>query len=496
MGSLEPRIGTFPMSATVLDRLAERIHAFGPAKVTAQAVALSRQAITDTIGVTLAGAAESCATLLLQTPGVAEAPGPCTLLGTARTASALDAALFNGTASHALDYDDFSQPMGGHQSAPLVAPLLALGEQRRLTGDQLIRSYIVGVETEVRLARSVNFHHYDKGWHPTATMGVFGAAAAAGHMIGLSPVRLTVALGIAASFASGVKANFGTMVKPLHVGQCARNGLLAALLAEAGYDANPAVMEHQQGFFNAFNGPGHFDPGAIFKDWADPLEVTGRSMGLKQFPCCGSTHPAIAMMLALRREVGIVPEDVTAIEIMPHPRRLPHTDNPNPQTPLQAKFSVQYVVARALVGGAVRIADFEGQAHFDPRIQALLPKIVARPHPEMADDAAAQFGAEVRVTLNDGRTVARRVDNLPGRGVDNPMSDEEMWTKFQDCACRVLPNHAIMPLFERLETFETLPDVADLTRLMATRLPADTPAYVPGAVPVAAVHCNALAKTA
>ena len=117
---------------------------------------------------------------------------------------------------------------------------------------------MVGVETEIRLARSVNFHHYDKGWHPTATMGVFGAAAAVGHMIGLDAERLSVALAIAASFASGVKANFGTMVKPLHVGQSSRNGLLAALLADADYDANPAVLEHKQGFFNAFNGPGNY----------------------------------------------------------------------------------------------------------------------------------------------------------------------------------------------------------------------------------------------
>jgi 2-methylcitrate dehydratase PrpD len=206
---------------------------------------------------------------------------------------------------------------------------------------------VVGVETEIRLARSVNFHHYDKGWHPTATMGVFGAAAAVGHMIGLDAERLSVALAIAASFASGVKANFGTMVKPLHVGQCARNGLLAALLADAGYDANPAVLEHKQGFFNAFNGPGNYAADKIFEHCGDPLKITGKTIGLKQFPCCGSTHPAIAMMLALRQEERIHADDVAKIEIMPHPRRLPHTDNPSPQTPPQAKFSVQYAVARA-----------------------------------------------------------------------------------------------------------------------------------------------------
>src|SRR6516164_9320861 len=126
-----------------------------------------------------------------------------------------------------------------------------------------------------------------------------------------------------------------------------------------------------RGSFNAFNGPGNYAADKIFEHWADPLEITGNTMGLKHFPCCGSTHPAIAMMLALRQEKGIRADDVAKIEIMPHRRRPPHTDNPSPQTPLQAKFSVQYAVARALLDGAVCISDFEGDAHFDTRIRPL-----------------------------------------------------------------------------------------------------------------------------
>ena len=261
------------------------------------------------------------------------------------------------------------------------------------------------------------------------------------------------------------------MVKPLHVGQCARNGLLAALLADAGYDANPAVLEHKQGFFNAFTGPGNYDADKIFEHWADPLEITGKTMGLKQFPCCGSTHPAIAMMLALRQEERIRADDVAKIEIMPHRRRLPHTDNPSPQAPLRAKFSVQYAVARALLDGAVRIANFEGDAHFDTRIRPLLARTTAFAHPDMADDADAQFSAEVRVTLNDGRVLSRRVDDMAGRGGDHPMSSEELWEKFDDCARRALPKEDIMPLFERLETLEKVADIRAVTRLLVKRPP-------------------------
>ena len=454
---------------TLLQGLAARVHAFGPAQMTPQAVSLARTAIIDTLAVTLAGVDEPCVANLLRVPGVAEAAGPCTLFGTDRKTSALDAALVNGVASHALDYDDFSQPFGGHQSAPLVSPLFAIAEQRRLSGAQLLQSYVVGVETEVRLARVVNFHHYDKGWHPTATLGVFGAAAAVGHMIGLDEAQLTTALAIAASSASGLKAAFGTMVKPLHVGQCCRSGLLAALLAEAGYDANPAALEHTQGFLNVYNGPGLFNADRLLDGWANPLEVTSDEMGLKQFPCCGSTHPAVSMMLALREQEGIAPADVEHVDVLPHRRRLKHTNNADPRTPLAAKFSVQYAVARALLDGAVRLRHFEGEAHLDPAVRAVMDRIAAAPHPDMPDDSAEQFGAEVRVRLKDGRIVARRVNGMVGRGGSNPMSSEELWEKFYDCGRRTLPKQDMLPLFERLESLEKVEDVSVVARMLAKR---------------------------
>src|SRR6202011_6053482 len=160
---------------------------------------------------------------------------------------------------------------------------------------------------------------------------------------------------------------------------------------------------------------------------------------LKQFPCCGSTHPAIAMMLALRQQEGIRADDAAKIEIMPHSRRLPHTDNPSPQTPLRAKFSVQYAVARALLDGVVRIADFEGDAHFDPCIQALLARTTAFPHPDMADDADVQFSAEVPCARRHARPPPRPARDRAGRGGAHPMASEELWEKFDDCARGALP---------------------------------------------------------
>src|SRR5262249_10361452 len=149
-----------------------------------------------------------------------------------------------GTASHALDYDDVSGVLGGHHSATVTAPIFALGEELKASGKQILAAYVIGVETEVRLARAVNFHHYDKGWHPTATLGTFGAAAACAHLFRLDVAQTARALALAASFASGIKANFGTMTKPLHVGHVGRNGLFAALIAARGFESNPAALEH------------------------------------------------------------------------------------------------------------------------------------------------------------------------------------------------------------------------------------------------------------
>ena len=457
-------------------RLAEKICGFSADNVTELARKRARHSIIDTVALTLAGIPEPCTQILLKTAGIARGPGEALIFGTDRRTSALDATFVNGTASHALDFDDFSGVFGGHQSVPLVAPLIALGEERKVSGQKLMLAYLVGVEMEIKLARAVHYHHYDKGWHPTSTLGTIGAAAAAAYLMKLGPQRTATALAIAASLSSGLKANFGTMTKPLHIGQCGRNGLMAALLAEAGFDANHLAYEHQQGFFNVFNGPGLFDMEKALADWWHPPEIEQKGIALKQFPCCGSTHPAIALMLELRREENIRAGDVAHIQILPNGRRLRHTNTPRPATSLQAKFSVQYIVARALLSGAVRLKDFEGEAHRDPEIMRLLDVTDAEPHPEMTDNPDQQWGAEIVVTLKDGRKVSRRVDNMVGRDGDHPMTNEELWEKFDDCARRTLPREQVAPLFERLETIDAVTDLHQITRLAQVSRLHDRPA--------------------
>lgn len=442
---------------TLIEQIAEKIVAIRYEDLPPEAVVWAKAAILDTVGVTLAGAGEDCARIVAKTLG--SAPGACLIFGGDRRASALDAALINGTAAHALDFDDVSNSLGGHPSAPIVPPLFALAETNDRTGADFIAAYVAGFETETRIARGVHYHHYEKGWHPTATLGVFGATAACCHLMRLDKEQTAQALAIAVSLASGVKANFGTMTKPLHVGHTARNGLFAALLANDGYTANNGALEHKQGFLMVYNGEGNFDADAILKDWGNPYDVTRPGPGFKQYPCCGSTHPPLDALLALRGEHELSADRVVRIDSWTHPRRLAHTNRPDPKSGLDAKFSVQYCLARALLQGQIRLEDFEGDAHDDRAVRALMTRIHAAPHPSAANSNEMALGAEVRVTLGTGEVLTKKVGAAAGRGPDNPLPQRALAVKFLNCAGRALPRDAAARLQEMLDTLETQPSV-------------------------------------
>ncbi len=444
--------------------IAQRIHALHYEDITPAALDWTASAFVDTIGVTLAGISEDGPRILLRVPGIAAAPGPALILGTNRRTSVLDAALVNGVASHALDYDDVAGSMGGHPSVMLVPALIPLAESLGSSGRDLVLAYVVGFETACRIARGVHHHHYDKGWHPTATLGIFGTAAAAALLLRLSIEQTAIALGMAASFAAGLKANFGTMTKPLHVGHGIRDGVFAALMAQQGFTANPGAFEHKQGFLDVFNGPGTYDTARILDEWYDPFECGGAAdPGLKPYPCCGSTHPSIGRMIDLAHRHDLKPEQVAHVTVLPNARRLPHTNNPDPRTPLAAKFSMQYCVARALVDRSVKLADFEGDAPFDPTVRALMQRLDARPHPDMLQD----WGTEIIVETTDGQRFASRLDDYPSRGpAGDPMTHAELWTKFADCAERSLPRAGLSTLFDTLMGIASLASVHDLTSLL------------------------------
>ena len=431
------------------------------------AVHWAKVGILDTVGVTLAGSREDAPRRVAAALDLAS--GPSLLFGQARRVGTLDAAFVNGTASHALDFDDCNNTLGGHPSAPVLSALFALADELGVGGRDFVLAYVAGFEVETKLGLAVNFHHYIKGWHPTATLGTFGAAAACARLMNLPAERIAVALALAASFASGLKANFGTMAKPMHVGHSARNGVLAARLAHAGFTANAHdVFEHEQGFLDVFNGPGTYDAQRALDAWAAPLDIVTPGIAIKQYPCCGSTHPAIDAMLDLVDRRRIAPDDVARIDAWIHARRLKHTNRPRPDSPLDAKFSLQYVLARALIDRRVGVADFEPASYRDARIQALLPRIHVAPYDATQFARENHFGGAVRVTLRDGTVETARVEQALGRTSDNPVPPDRLRRKFAACAATVLREDAVEPVAAAIARIEALDDMRELTNLLMT----------------------------
>jgi 2-methylcitrate dehydratase PrpD len=262
------------------------------------------------------------------------------------------------------------------------------------------------------------------------------------------------------------------MTKPLHVGHASRNGLIAAQLAREGFTSSEDAFEHRQGFLNVYNGAGNFDAAAATRAWADPFDIVEPGIAIKQYPCCGSTHPAIDAMLMLVAEHGLTPELVERVISRTHPRRLQHTNRPQPKSALDLKFSVQYCVARALAQGRVVLSDFEWDAYADPSIQAVMKKVTAEPDP-LADQQPDHFGAEVVVELRDGRRVSKRVARAAGRTSANPLPDERIEAKFLDCAAHALTNDASERALAALWQVERIEDISAFTSQIEAGLKPD-----------------------
>jgi 2-methylcitrate dehydratase PrpD len=449
---------------TLALELAKRINALRYEELPPEAVHWAKVGILDTVGVTLAGARDEMTRIV---GGVlASGAGASLVFGTNRRVSALDAALINGTASHALDFDDCNNTIGGHPSAPILPGLFALTDDVGAGGRDFITAYVAGFETECKVALGVHFHHYTKGWHPTATLGVFGSAAACAKLLKLPEDKVAIALAIAASLASGIKANFGTMTKPLHVGHCTRNGLFAALLARDGFTANDGAFEHKQGYLNVFNGEGNYDTGKILPGWGKPFDIVKPGIAIKQYPCCGSTHSALDAMLRLVREHKPAADDIERVDVWTHTRRLEHTNRPDPKSDLDAKFSVQYCMARALLDRRISIEHFEGKAHEDAAVRKLLPRVHAAPYTTAQFPADNHFGAEVKVSLRGGKILGAKVDQPFGRTSDNPLPASLLREKFEDCAARAVPRERIAPLYSAIQGFENLKDAREVAAII------------------------------
>jgi len=456
-----------PSGPSVIEQLATYASGETFAKLPEATVRAARRAILDTLGVMLAGTREDTAgrarALIEHRRGNDEA----TVAGTALRASMEDAALVNGVAAHALDYDDVQASLSGHPSVPVLPAALAIAERGQASGAALLTAFVVGVEIECKLGRAVNPAHYEVGWHATSTLGTFGAAAAAGNLLGLGPEAMARALAIAASMSSGIKANFGTDCKPWHGGHAARCGLEAAQLAAAGFTGNPYVLEHGDGFGSTHGAGMKPDWELTVAGLGDPHEVANPGIGVKRFPACASTHQALDAVLDLIAEHAIDPASVGSVEcgvsyMAPHQLIYDHA-----QTGLQGKFSMQYCVSVALLDRTVGLAQFADERVRRADVQALMPKVRMFVHPEQTTrESLPNKFSEVTIKLTDGRTLVRRVDQAKGQP-RNPLTEAQLEVKFRDAAGRVLPADRVEKLLGAVQKLEAAADVRPIARLMS-----------------------------
>jgi len=420
--------------------------------------AAAARAVLDTVGVTLAGAAEPAARIVARV-ATPDTTGPCAVLGTRARGIAVAAALANGTAAHALDFDDMCFVSLAHPSAPLVAAALAAAELVDASGRALLDAYIVGFEIEGRLGRTMNPRHYERGWHCTSTLGTIGATAAASRLLGLDADATAHALAIAASEASGLKENFGTMVKPLHAGLAARNGVLAALLAQEGLSASADAIAGAQGFLAAMSS--ERDSAGFDETLADlhaRWEIVDTGITVKLYPSCAATHPMLDVLLDLRREHRFAAEDVDAIDVGVDPITPTVLIHDHPATGLQAKFSMPFCAAAAAVRGHVGIETFDDRTLRDPAIAPVRSRVTMSVDSTLDPNAPPLTQARVRVRLRDGRVLERLASGARGYP-ERPASDDELGRKFLSCATRALPDAAARQALDALRAIDAAPSV-------------------------------------
>jgi 2-methylcitrate dehydratase PrpD len=332
----------------------------------------------------------------------------------------LSAALINGISSHVLDFDD-TQAEAIHPSSPVLPALLALAEWRGFSGAEIAHAFVLGVEVECRIGRSVFPQHYDAGWHITGTAGVFGAAAAAGKLLGLNEQQMAWALGIAATQSAGLREMFGSMCKCLHPGRAAQNGLHAALLAREGFTSSEQGLEAKRGFGQVLST--RFDPAVITAEWGVRYELSSNMY--KPFACGLVVHGVIDGCIQLRNEYQIMPGMIERIDLKVAPLVLELTGKTDPRTGLEGKFSVFHAAAAAIVHGAAGEEQFSDSCVQESAVVALRGRIKAS-----VDKTLLWTQAQVSIQLRDGRTLERYVPHPLG-SLERPMSDADLEKKFR-----------------------------------------------------------------
>jgi 2-methylcitrate dehydratase PrpD len=380
-----------------------------------------------------------------------------TVLGRSERLDIMHAALMNGITSHVLDYDDTHLDTIIHPAGPVASAILALAERLGTSGNDFMHAFILGVETECRIGLTVYPSHYERGFHITGTAGVFGGTAAAGKLLGLDEQQMTWALGIAATQSAGLKEMFGTMCKSFHVGSAGQNGLKAALLASKNYTSSNGVLEAKEGF--AFTYSDEQDFSMITENLGKTWEVEKNTY--KPFACGIVTHPIIDGCIQLRNEHNLTSEQIESVSLRVNPLVIELTGKKTPQTGLEAKFSIFYISAAAIIEGVAGPNQFTDEAVQDSEAIALRDRVEAT-----IDENVSEEEAYVSITLKNGKVVDKHIEHAIG-SVQRPLTKEHLEHKFADQAQSALPMSQIDDVMALCWEIEGLKTVSEISRASA-----------------------------
>ncbi len=429
----------------------------------------AKRTALDCIGAALVGVSEPVSqTITAYASKLGGAP-QASVFGAGVKVSVADAALANGTIAHALDYDDCGVKIG-HPSVLVLHAVLSLGEHLAVSGQEVLAAYILGLEVEGKLALHADFKLMQARLNHQTWYGSVGAVAACAKLLRLDFDKARMALGIAANFACGLSANHGSMAGATAAGNACRNGVTAALMAQAGVTATPNIVEAKNGFYDTLVGAGHYDAERMADSLGKPFYIEAPGIGLKKYPSCYHTHRALDGVFQLLDKHRLGDKDIAEIDVGTSERAMRVLAFTEPSTPYQAKFSMPYCIASAVVDGQVTLETFTAPKFEDPNIAASRKKVrLSFPDipiwPGLADVGPdTEFvGNPVTITTNDGRSYSARVD-IPRGDPALPLTDDELLAKYRDCARSQLSPGDIARTIDLVLNLEKN---ADIRKLMA-----------------------------
>lgn len=414
-----------------------------------------RLCVLDWLGVALAGSREPLARIL---QAEFASGGDATVIGYRSAASALDAALINGSASHAQDYDDFHLAMPAHPSAAMMPAVLALAETEGASGSRLIEAFVAAYETACRIGLVVAPSHYGRGFHSTGTICALGAAAGCARLLNLDAEATAHAIGIAATQCGGLKASFGTMCKPLHAGRASYVGLFAARAAKRGFRGRDDIVECEQGFAETMSSD--FHPEAGLADPQDGYHIL--SNVFKHHAACGATHSAIEATRMLMETQGMRPEDVRKITLKVDPKCDRICNIPDPKSGLEAKFSLRQTVALVLAGHKTSDPSVYSDAlACDAGLRKLRERIQVEFLPVPAEESLLKLYTEVTAELNNGRSLVETFD-VSRPSLSEEKQQQRVEEKFYVLAQREIGAVAAQRVVQLSRSLDNLPDIREL----------------------------------